>query len=209
MVPVSEPMAAAWSKAVAAAATLVVAGVGAGVAPHHGSAAPELRRHAKPAAVVHGSSATAIPTRVRAAGTTVRPARAASQASPTRAGGRHNTISDASTKTSARTGSQPRSSSPAGGDSHASAPTNRAAVNPGPSAPKPSRGVSAPSTGDTGPAAHAPSLPSVSLPSVELPVSTNQAGGAVETVGQAVTDTAGAVQGAVDDVAGSLPKLGG
>ena len=34
MVPVSEPMAAAWSKAVAAGAALLVAGVGAGVAPH-------------------------------------------------------------------------------------------------------------------------------------------------------------------------------
>ena len=48
------------------------------------------------------------------------------------------------------------------------------------------------------------------LPSLEPPVSTNQAGGAVtETVGKAVTDTAGAVEGAVDDVTGSLPKLGG
>ena len=34
MVPVSEPMAAGWSKAVAAGAALLVAGVGAGVAPH-------------------------------------------------------------------------------------------------------------------------------------------------------------------------------
>ena len=35
------PMAAAWGKAVAVAATLVVAGVGAGVAPQHGGATPE------------------------------------------------------------------------------------------------------------------------------------------------------------------------
>src|SRR5215218_3223812 len=51
MVPVSEPMAAAWSKAVAAAATLVVAGVGAGVGPHHGGAATPDADHpkAKPA----------------------------------------------------------------------------------------------------------------------------------------------------------------
>jgi RNA polymerase sigma factor (sigma-70 family) len=212
MVPVSEPMAAAWSKAVAAAATLIVAGVGAGVAPHHGNAVPDLRHNAKPASVISGSSATAIPTHVRAAGTRVRPAGAHSQASLTRAGGRHTTIVGAPAKASKpRTGSAPRSSAPAGGgDSRASGPTIPAPVNPGASAPRPSRGVSAPSTGGTGPPAHAPSLPSVSLPSLEPPVSTNQAGGAVtETVGKAVTDTAGAVEGAVDDVTGSLPKLGG
>ena len=46
MVPVSEPMAAAWSKAVAAGAALLVAGVGAGVAPHGGgyAAAAQARQ---------------------------------------------------------------------------------------------------------------------------------------------------------------------
>src|SRR5215216_6036983 len=49
IVPVSEPMAAAWSKAVAAAATLIVAGVGAGVAPQGGGpSAPPPAKHAKP-----------------------------------------------------------------------------------------------------------------------------------------------------------------
>src|SRR4051794_8653323 len=47
MVPVSEPMAAAWSKAVAAGAALLVAGVGAGVAPHRG-AKPPPRKPARP-----------------------------------------------------------------------------------------------------------------------------------------------------------------
>ena len=49
IVPVSEPMAAAWSKAVVVAATLIVAGVGAGVAPHHGGALPAAapRRQAR------------------------------------------------------------------------------------------------------------------------------------------------------------------
>jgi hypothetical protein len=45
---------------------------------------------------------------------------------------------------------------------------------------------------------------------VDVPVSSNQAGSQVtEAVGKAVTDTAGAVAHTVDDVAGSLPKLGG
>jgi RNA polymerase sigma factor (sigma-70 family) len=213
MVPVSEPMAAAWSKAVAAAATLIVAGVGAGVAPHPGSASTQARPHVRPAAV-RSAATTAIPTHVRAAGTTAGAARAQGPATLTRAGGRHNTISDTTrAHSSPRTaGTQPRSSAPAASDggSHAGAPTNRAGVNPGASAPKPSRGVSAPSTGTTGPAAHTPSLPSVSLPSVDVPVSSNQAGSQVtEAVGKAVTDTAGAVAHTVDDVAGSLPKLGG
>jgi RNA polymerase sigma factor (sigma-70 family) len=215
MVPVSEPMAAAWSKAVAAAATLIVAGVGAGVAPLPGSASPEVHHHAKPAAVVSNSSTSAIPsaipTHVRAAGT--RPVRAHSQGSLTHAGGRrHTTISDTTPKhSSPRIAGAPRSSSPVSDDpSHAAAPPNRAAVNPGASAPKPSRGVSAPSTGETGPAAHAPNLPSVTLPSLESPASTKQVGSAVtDTVGKAVTDTAGAVANTVDNVAGSLPKLGG
>jgi hypothetical protein len=57
IVPVSEPMAAAWSKAVAVAATVIVAGVGAGVAPHRGGGdkVPDLRDKAKPAAVVKDS----------------------------------------------------------------------------------------------------------------------------------------------------------
>src|SRR3954454_18845292 len=42
IMPVSEPLATAWSKAAAAAATLLVAGVGAGVAPHQGGAADAL-----------------------------------------------------------------------------------------------------------------------------------------------------------------------
>ncbi|MEO8691061.1 MAG: sigma-70 family RNA polymerase sigma factor, partial [Solirubrobacteraceae bacterium] len=58
MVPVSEPMAAAWSKAAAVAATLIVASVGAGVAPHRGGGSvPDLRQKAKPAAAA-GSAAT-------------------------------------------------------------------------------------------------------------------------------------------------------
>ena len=67
MVPVSEPAAAAWTKAVAVAATLVVAGVGAGVAPQHGGAdpAPDSKTNAKPAAAAASSATTAAPKRAR------------------------------------------------------------------------------------------------------------------------------------------------
>ena len=53
IVPVSEPMAAAWSKAVAVAATVIVVGVGAGVAPQtrRRDAGPACARRPKPAAV--------------------------------------------------------------------------------------------------------------------------------------------------------------
>ena len=47
IVPVSEPMAAAWSKAVAVAATVIVAGVGAGVAPQRGDSDDQGSRPAR------------------------------------------------------------------------------------------------------------------------------------------------------------------
>ena len=66
MVPVSEPMAAAWSKAVAAGAALLVAGVGAGVAPHGGGKPPALKPDsAKPAAAHTRSASPSGGTRVR------------------------------------------------------------------------------------------------------------------------------------------------
>ena len=68
MVPVSEPMAAAWSKAVAVAATLIVAGVGAGVAPHGGGKPPAPKPDkAKPAAA-HTQRSPAASERHRASG---------------------------------------------------------------------------------------------------------------------------------------------
>jgi RNA polymerase sigma factor (sigma-70 family) len=210
MVPVSEPMAAAWSKAVAAAATLIVAGVGAGVAPHHAHSVPGLRHATKSASVVRGAPATT--------STGVRPSvaahrRAAAQQTLSRSGGRHDAIAASRAKVTApRSATAPRASAPAdsGSGTRTSAPTRSAAINPGASAPTPAHGVLTPSTGGTGGATHTPSLPKVQLPSLEPPVSTNQAGGQVtETVGKAVTDTTGAVKGAVGGVTGSLPKLGG
>ena len=58
MVPVSEPMAAAWSKAVAAGAALLVAGVGAGVAPHGGGTPPALKSDSVKQAAAHPRAAT-------------------------------------------------------------------------------------------------------------------------------------------------------
>ena len=58
MVPVSEPMAAAWSKAVAAGAALLVAGVGAGVAPHGGGKPPALKPDSAKPAAAHTRSAS-------------------------------------------------------------------------------------------------------------------------------------------------------
>jgi RNA polymerase sigma factor (sigma-70 family) len=207
MVPVSEPMAAAWSKAVAAAATLIVAGVGAGVAPQHGGGAvPHLRHAAKPAAAVSGAPATAAPKRARVFAADA-PARSSRKRVGTiRSGGHGKAVGGAGGTTA-----QPRSSAPAdGGGSHASAPTEPAAVNAGPSAPSPTRGVTTPSAPSGNAAPHAPSLPPVTVPKVELPVPGNQVGGQVT---DAVNNTAGqTVQGvehAVDGVTNSLPPLGG
>jgi RNA polymerase sigma factor (sigma-70 family) len=214
LVPVSEPMAAAWSKAVVAAATLIVAGVGAGVAPHHGGAVPHLRDKAKPASVVKHSAATPGAARARRPlGTSASPARAGTTKS--RVGTRHRATLGTPAKTSQPRGAgAPRPNAPAGGGggSHAGAPTIPAATNPGTSAPKPSHPVSAP-----GGTVHAPRLPRIPLPPVVAPISADQVGGQVtEAVGQTgkvVTDTVDrvtdTVDGVTDRVTGSLPKLGG
>ncbi len=212
LVPVSEPMATAWSKAVAAAATLIVASVGAGVAPHRGGdPVPDLRDRAKPAAVANGSGTAAAPgTRVRAAGVTARPERKA--ATTIRSSGRDRARNGAGAKGSQPRTAAPRSSTPAdsGGDSRSAGPTTPAAVNPGVSAPKPSRGVTAPATGGDTPSV--PSVPEVSLPELSAPVSANQVGQVAETVrqtGETVTQVAGGAEEAVDGVTGGLPTIGG
>jgi RNA polymerase sigma factor (sigma-70 family) len=202
LVPVSEPVATAWSKAVVAAATLLVAGVGAGVAPHPGGVS-HLPGTAKPAAVVKRSSATPSAARAhRPLGAATQPARARTTRS--RAGTRHRATLGTPAK-----GSQPRGagapSSSGGGGSHPSAPTVPAAFKPGASAPKPSHGVSAPGGGP----ADAPSLPQISLPQVAAPVSADQVAETVGQTGQAVTDTVDGITDTVHDVTGSLPKLGG
>ena len=135
MVPVSEPMAAAWSKAVAAGAALLVAGVGAGVAPHGGGKPPALKPDSAKAAAAHTRSAA------RPAARRPAPARrgAAKQAvvkSKSRTGGKHSASLGKS-----QSGSAPASAgaptAPTGGS------TKPAATNPTGSTPNPTRGVHA------------------------------------------------------------------
>jgi RNA polymerase sigma factor (sigma-70 family) len=218
LVPVSEPMAAAWSKAAVVAATLLVAGVGAGVAPHHGGTGPPARDNAKPAVVKRSSTTPPAAGAHRSQGTTARST--GTRKTKGKAGSRHR-ATPAKGSQPGSTGA-PRSSAPAGGGggSRASTPTTPAAVKPGASAPKPSSGVSVPGTGVGGGGVHVPSLPHLPPPPVVPPLSGNGAGGqvtgAVNQTTQTVTDTVNGatdtVNGATDtvnDVTGGLPKLGG
>jgi hypothetical protein len=208
IVPVSEPMAAAWSKAVAVAATVIVAGVGAGVAPHRGGGdkVPDLRDKAKPAAVVKDSGATSAPARVRPLGAAT-PRSGGKRAATIRSSGRSQATVRGGAKASQPRGTgAPRSSTPDNGGSRSSSPTRQAGVNPGAAASNPTQGgVTAPST-PAGETPRAPSLPAIDVPSLEPPVSVNEVGGQVtETVDQTVDQ----VEGAVNGVTGSLPNLGG
>src|SRR3954451_4549317 len=138
MVPMSEPMASSWDKAVAAAATLLVAGVGAGVVPHNGGAADRVEpAKAKPAAVVKKAAAGVSTTRARPLSVTQRPAR--THATTTgRVSRRHGkTLGAPSGFSNSHAGGTPQSGAPASGGTRASAPTVPAAVNPGGSAPSP------------------------------------------------------------------------
>ena len=109
MVPVSEPMAAAWSKAVAAGAALLVAGVGAGVAPHGGGTPPALKPDsAKPAAAHTRSAGPSSGTRVRRP-LAVAPRKRAVVKSTSRTGGKHSASLGKSQRSTA-----PSASAPAG-----------------------------------------------------------------------------------------------
>ena len=212
IVPVSEPVAAAWSKAVVVAATIAVAGVGAGVAPHVGGSTPEIKPdRAKPASSARSArSATSASAPARSMGvTTKRVVR-----SKSRTGGRRS----AALRTSRRgsqpgTTSAPRNAPASTPNQPAAAPSKPAATNPGGSSPSPSKGVQAPTTGGQGTPA-APQLPLPELPKVpevpEVPnVLPNQVGGqavenTVNEVGETVNETTGAVEETVDDVTGGL-----
>jgi hypothetical protein len=205
LVPVSEPMAAAWSKAVAAGAALLVAGVGAGVGPH-GGAGPVKPAPVKPAAA-HARAAAPRTSHVQRA-VRVAPRHTAKVKATSHTGGRRSSSPGRSQRTAApRSAGAPRSASPAGGQPRQTAASKPAAVNPTGSAPAPSRGVHAPSSGGGGP--EVPSLPSVTLPSAGQGTGTTQVGGqvdqAVQDAGDAVQQTTDAVGDAVNGVTGSLP----
>ena len=185
MVPVSEPMAAAWSKAVAAGATLLVAGVGAGVAPHGGGKPPALKPDsAKPAAAHTRSATPARGTRVRRP-LAVAPRKRAVVKSKSRTGGKRQRLARqvASAARRRARATPARRGAPTGGS------TKPAATNPTGSTPNPTRGVHAPTGGRPGDDA-APSLPKVTLPRSRPAVGSTQVGGAVE---QTVNDVTGAV----------------
>jgi len=199
MVPVSEPMAAAWSKAVAAGAALLVAGVGAGVAPHAGGKPPALKPDsAKPAAAPARTASPSSGTRVRRP-LAVAPRKQAVVKSTSHTGG----------KRSASLGKQ-RSTAPSSAGTP-SAPATRAApaaTNPTSSTPNPTRVVHAPTGGGTGTTTPEVTVPQVTLPEAETPVGSTQVGGAVEQtvndVTGAVNQTTGNVQDTVDNVTGGL-----
>ena len=202
MVPVSEPMAAAWSKAVAAGAALLVAGVGAGVAPHAGGKPPALKPDsAKPAAAQTRSASPSGGTRVRRP-LAVAPRKQAVVKSTSHTGGKRSASLGKQRSTapsSAGTPSVP--ATPAGGS------TKPAATNPTSSTPNPTRGVHAP-TGGSGTGTTTPSLPKVQLPKIETPVGSTPVGGAVEKtvndVTGAVNQATGNVQDTVNNVTGGL-----
>jgi RNA polymerase sigma factor (sigma-70 family) len=205
MVPVSEPMAAAWSKAVAVAATVIVAGVGAGVGPHVGGTPPALKQErSKPAAhatSTHSSSAPS--TRAR------RPLSAGAQLGTLTTKSRVNRRNSASLGKRAgssrpRGASAPGSATPAGGQS-ASSPTTPAGVNPTKAAAQPTKNVRTPSTGGGKGTPAPPELPKLDLPSLDS-VGSTQAGGqqVVSGVTQTVDQTTDAAGDAVNGVTGGL-----
>ena len=208
MVPVSEPMAAAWSKAVAAGAALLVAGVGAGVAPHAGGKPPALKPDSsKPAAAHTRSASSSGGTRVRRP-LAVAPRKQAVVKSTSHTGGKRSASlgkQRSSAPSSAGTPSVP--ATPAGGS------TQPAATSPTSSTPNPTRGVHAPTGGVHAPTGGGtgtttPSVPKVTLPKIETPVGSTPVGGAVEKTVNDVTDTVnqatGNVQDTVNNVTGGL-----
>jgi RNA polymerase sigma factor (sigma-70 family) len=202
MVPVSEPMAAAWSKAVAAGAALLVAGVGAGVAPHAGGKPTALKPdRAKPAAAHTRSAGPSSGTRVRRP-LAVAPRKRAVAKSTSHTGGRRSASlgkQRSSAPSSAGTPTVP--ATPAGGS------TKPAATNPTSSAPNPTRGVHVPSGGSgTGTGTTTPSVPKVTLPKIETPVGSTPVGGAVE---QTVDDVTGAVNQATGDAQDTVNNVTG
>src|SRR4051812_19134248 len=132
LVPVSEPMAAAWSKAVAAGAALLVAGVGAGVGPHGAGTPPALKPdRAKPAAAHTRTAPPAAGTRVRRP-LAVAPRKQPVVTSTSHTGGRHRASLGKSQRSVTPQGATP--TTPAAG---AAKP---AATKPPPSPPRPPPG---------------------------------------------------------------------
>jgi RNA polymerase sigma factor (sigma-70 family) len=204
MVPVSEPMAAAWSKAVAVAATVIVAGVGAGVAPHAGGKAPAVKpEKAKPAAAKRHTAAPTSGNRAPRSSAGA-PQRTTTVKSSSRRGGKRSASLGKSHRAAAPRSSSPSAGAPASAPAKP-APTKPAATRPAASAPSPTQTVKAPTGGEQAPTP--PQLPEVQLPDLSG-VAPTEAGAQVNQVvqdtGQTVNDTVDTVEDTVDDVTGGL-----
>jgi RNA polymerase sigma factor (sigma-70 family) len=191
MVAGSEPMTAAWCKAAAVAATLLVVGAGAGIEPQTGGAAPDARPQPKIAASAGHSNA-----------------------SPTASNARARTLglSSAPTRTTGSAGSRRGASKKASGgkETSSTSPTAPASTGSGGPATSPSSGTREPSGSGSTP-----------KPTANLPGSTQQAADQVDktvrNTGQAVTNTVdgagnavgGAVTGAGNTVGGATGDVGG
>jgi RNA polymerase sigma factor (sigma-70 family) len=208
IVPVSEPMTAAWSKAVAVAATVIVVGAGAGVAPRSdGSSTDRKTDRDKPAAAKQGTGGAAAAQGAQ----TGAPAGKLARAVRTTGSARENRLASLGKRNRAsrdRTASAPRQSTSGTGQT-GSAPTTPAAVNPGVDAPRPTQGVPPSPAGDGQRAPKLPSVPKIGLPALEPGVGANQVGSTVEQAiqdtTQGVQDTVDSVQDTVDGLAGGLP----
>ena len=200
IVPVSEPMAAAWSKAVAVGAALVVAGVGTGVVPNPaGGERPALKPDKAKTAAKKDAAAPASSSKPHPATGCRSPAarhrevdepheRAEPQVArhvPARAAEQHHRPHRQ------RPGDQP--------------PTKPAATNPTREDAEPVARRPDPHGGG---GTTTPTLPQVQLPSLDTGVGPTEVGSTVDqtvqNVTQTVTDTTDTVQDTVDDVTGGL-----
>ena len=186
---VSEPMAAGW-KAAAAAATLLVVGVGTGVSPQKGGATQDSLGQSKPAMVEkHTPAAGAVPAGARTLGSAARP-------TGTDGAGR-GTSKQGSGSTG---GGAPGTGAPAGAGG-GSPTTPASGAKPGGSGGKPGSGAG-------GAGGKVPKLPSVKLPGATQQAADN-VGGAVQNSGQAVQNTVNGAGGAVGGAVGGATGAAG
>ena len=204
--PVSEPMAAAWSKALAAAATLIIASVGGGVGTG-GADTPSL------GSAAHGPAVKTRP--VAAPAAAPRHALAAAAADLRE---RRSLTSAGRVERSSRGGSARRDATPRSGATTRTGARSHAPGSSAPGSSSPARVT--PPKAETPPAGSRPAgdsspVPGVEVPGVQLPLpapggaSPTQAGETVEAVqetGATVIETA---EDVVSDAKGVLPDLGG
>ena len=173
MVPVSEPVAAAWSKAVAVAATLVVAGVGAGVAPQHGGADAGARRRRAGEArrgrlLRHHAGPEARPRRRRQQHAAVGPQDAAPRSAPAAATARRPSTAARRPRSRARPARRARAVEPAAARARAPRPP-RPRSTPAARRPSPRRASRTPSAPSAGGRPRPRACRRSSLPKVNLP----------------------------------------